>query len=854
MDKGYIRWFDHIGADEIGQVGGKGLSLGRMSVSSLPVPNGFVLCTGAYEAFILHNSIDIRIRELTAGQDEDDFVQLEVICDELQSLFLKGDMPHGMLTDIRTAYTQLTGDTEANVAVRSSATAEDLAEASFAGQHDSFLNVKGLEGLTDAVRRCWASLWSARAISYRWRTGIDRDSVRMAVVVQRMVPADVSGIIFTANPLNGDRGVMVINSSWGLGEAIVEGQVDPDTVVVDKQTGHITQFDVGDKSVKTVARGDGTVNLDAETPLRAQASLDRTLVAELVRLAGQIEDLFGAHMDIEWGIHDGRVFILQARPITALPAQPLKWEAPGAGLWIHGGGIMEFQSEPISPMTSSLIEDFFTPLYGEMAPFIRTAASWPAVRVINGHLYSCLTYRVRPWHIPLVVRLVAQHLTSPSRWAAELAAYDAEVGRIASIDLPSLTAEGVVGGLSNALRAFFRYYFQYASMVQVLTNAESRFTRFYTRSIRSKDDPEAAFFLQGLESRITAAEDSIRVLADEVRETSTLAAVSGDAAHGDVREALRATVEGRAFLQRVHDYVETYGYQMYAFDFNVPTLGERLDVVYGAIRSAAARQQSLRSRRQEVRGQQDLTLERIRARLPRRKWRRFERFLDKARRDLQTKENAVFAIGRGIPVARACFLEMGRRLAERSVLADADSVFWLTWHELLALASNLDEGVPVEPLVEVVTDRRKRWERFENVDAPTFLPVGRRPGWWLSRIMPIPELDVQEDPDELEGAPVGPGIVTATARVIASIDDVTRLQKGEILVTDTTTPAWTPFFGQIAGLVTNRGGRLAHSSIVAREYGIPVVMGTVVATRRIADGQRITVDGDRGRVRLVPSA
>jgi pyruvate,water dikinase len=214
------------------------------------------------------------------------------------------------------------------VAVRSSATAEDLPEASFAGQQETFLNVRGAEALLDAVKKCWASLWTARAIAYRIKNNIDQNTVALAVVVQEMVKSESAGIIFTANPINGRRDEMVINAAWGLGEAIVGGLVSPDTIVLEKATGKVRKMDVAEKTVITVETESGTREESLEGARRRSQVLKEAEAAELAGIARRIEDFYGRPQDIEWCRADHRFFIVQSRPITALAEAPIEWVPP----------------------------------------------------------------------------------------------------------------------------------------------------------------------------------------------------------------------------------------------------------------------------------------------------------------------------------------------------------------------------------------------------------------------------------------------------------------------------------------------------------------------------------------------
>ena len=239
---------------------------------------------------------------------------------------------------------------EAAVAVRSSATAEDLPELSFAGQQDTFLNVRGSEAVLDAVKRCWASLWTARAIGYRTQHNIDQDAVSLAVVVQRLVNAEAAGVLFTANPINGRRDQAVINAAWGLGEAIVGGLVTPDTIVVEKATGKVIERQIADKQVMIVRSARGTIEQAVPDRLRQAAVLNDQQAAQLVQLGVQIDELYGRPMDIEWTWAGDEFAIVQARPITALAEPPIEWKLPDPkGVYMRSS-VVDLTPKPLSPL------------------------------------------------------------------------------------------------------------------------------------------------------------------------------------------------------------------------------------------------------------------------------------------------------------------------------------------------------------------------------------------------------------------------------------------------------------------------------------------------------------------------
>lgn len=318
----YIHWLNETAAEQAELVGGKGAGLARLVALGLPVPPGFCLSVEAYQRFIESAGLGDSVQHFLMDLDTGDLGALASRSAELQSSFLAANVPVDLGHETDGAYRRLaglTGDPEPRVAVRSSATAEDLPEASFAGQHDSYLGVVGEMALSEAVKRCWASMWNPQAVHYRHTNEIDHAQSLMSVVVQRMATSVSAGVLFTANPISGDASEMVINASWGLGESVVGGSVDPDTFVVDKVSDLIKSRTIATKeSTVEPDFGSGTREVAVPPALQDRPSLTDDQVLELAGLAIGIEEGHGAPQDIEWA-HDGTKFhILQARPITSI--------------------------------------------------------------------------------------------------------------------------------------------------------------------------------------------------------------------------------------------------------------------------------------------------------------------------------------------------------------------------------------------------------------------------------------------------------------------------------------------------------------------------------------------------------
>src|SRR5829696_9197545 len=328
----YTAWFNEIRKDDIALAGGKGANLGELSHAGLPVPPGFILTTAAYNAFVEANEIGDAIVKLASVTRADDPAAFEEVAQRIHALFSGGKVPEKMAEEIRSSYENLGEDPQTAAAVRSSATAEDLAGASFVGQQETYLNVREAEALLEAVKNCWASLWTARAMAYRARQGIAPETVSLAVVVQRMVESEAAGVMFTANPSNGRRDQATISAAWGLGESVVSGSVTPDSIVVEKGSGRVLSRETANKEVMTVYIEEGTAERPVPEAWRRQSVLDDGAAAELARYGKRIEDHYGTPQDIEWALAGGEFFIVQSRPITALPEPmadpPSDWSVP----------------------------------------------------------------------------------------------------------------------------------------------------------------------------------------------------------------------------------------------------------------------------------------------------------------------------------------------------------------------------------------------------------------------------------------------------------------------------------------------------------------------------------------------
>lgn len=850
-------------------VGGKGASLARLAAAGLPVPPGFHVTTQAYRRFIDENHLGPLIVSAAAEAQPDDPSTLDRASAQIQSLMALGVIPSDIAALIREAYDRL-GAESPPVAVRSSATAEDLPEMSFAGQQETYLNVRGGDQVVEAVKRCWMSLWTARALGYRARHDIPAEDVALAVVVQELVTAEAAGILFTANPVTGARDQMIINAAWGLGEAIVGGHVTPDTLVVNKQTGALESQEIADKEMMTVRLPEGTGEEPVPADKRQQSALDAHQAAELARLGRQIEELYDQPMDIEWAMRDAQVFILQARPITALPEPPvtLDWPLPRPKGNYWRVSVVELLPDPLSPLFETLGLPAWNQAMrslGEPILQAHTRNLFPEQMLItiNDYVYYDYAFTAAQsmrlmWMMPGLIRYLLP--SAQSRWEEARSRYENLVSTWAARELSAMSAADLLEGARELVRMAAEYYLTVQSgILPVAACSEWIFTAFYNRLIKRKDDPTALTFMLGFDSAPIRAEKSLYDLAMWARTQPELADYLSRATSDAVAAAYQSSsvpigdVESwRDFCRRFTEHLNQFGHAIYDLDFAkaisaddpAPLLETLKFFLSGQGRSPYERQGEAASAREKA---TEALLQRLKGLCLR--W--FTRLLRWAQRFNPIREDALADVGLGWPLLRRLLRETGRRLVATQAVAQADDVFSLTLDELEAAVHALDASQPAQDFRGSVADRRARWAREARVTPPVNLPIkGGARFWGIDWSNWMPARSDQPVGNTIKGVGASPGRVSGSARVIHGPGEFNQMQGGDILVAKITTPAWTPLFALASGVVTDVGGLLSHSSIVAREYHIPAVLGTGVATERIRSGQQITVDGDGGIVTM----
>jgi rifampicin phosphotransferase len=840
-------------------VGGKGLSLAKMLSAGLPVPGGFHVTTEAYRRFVTANGIQAQILATVAGIDPADHAALEAASGKIAALFAAGRTPSDIAAAVAAAYEPLNN---APVAVRSSATAEDLPGASFAGQQETYLNISGTEAVLAAVKRCWASLWTARAIAYRLKNQIDQESVALAVVVQNLVFTDAAGVMFTANPANGKRDQLVINAAWGLGEAVVSGTVTPDTLTVAKATGKIIQGLIAEKRLMTVRTEQGTHEVAVPDAQQRQAVLTGAQTATLARLGVQIEQFYQMPMDVEWALAGGKFSIVQARPITVLPPE---WKMSVPRAMYTRSSLAEYIPSPVTPLFTTFgLEIAKRVSYETMVGRVgaQTAADMipdgAEYETVNGYVYrrNRIAYKVLfklMWgYLPEFLRMAR---TSVAMWQNARQEFITVITEWERKDIASFMPSQLLDGARTVLEAAVCYYNEFQAFIIVPAASEGMFTKVYESLIRGKQDPAAATFMLGLETVSVKADKSLfdiamwlkanPVMADYALQTQT-AQMEADFRQTDPPAVLPAAVWAE-WRSRVESHLRQYGRTAYGYDFSNPTPQEQPSLVFDAVRAfLTGTAGDPYQRQRDTVAKREQAAEAILSRVgwPRRGW--FQKLLYFAHKNAVMREDSIYDIGKGHPVVRRMLGELGRRFAAGGAIAQAEDIYWLELSEVYALIANLESGGPLSDLTDRVPARRQLWQAQLKLVPPIIMPENSR----MAKYMHGGEAETRDGKVVLKGMGTSAGVVTAPACVLFGPEDFDKLRPGDVLVAVTTNPAWTPLFSLASAVVTDIGGPLSHSSIVAREYGVPAVMATTVATRTIKTGQTVTVNGSAGTVTL----
>nr|WP_288824398.1 PEP/pyruvate-binding domain-containing protein [uncultured Clostridium sp.] len=836
-------------------VGGKGMSLSKLLTAGIPVPDGFHVTTVSYRNFVEMNHIQPHINRLLASIDFNNTSQLDDVSAHIGMLFHNGIMPQAVSDAIKTAYAGLGSIA---VAVRSSATAEDLPDASFAGQQDTYLNIQGESEVLDAVKRCWASLWTARAIAYRVKKDIKQELVALAVVVQKLALSDASGVMFTRNPINGRQSELIINAAWGLGEAVVSSFVSPDTIVMDKKSDRIISYDTADKEIMTVRTSDGTEEIQTPERLRKKHALTRDQIRRLAQLGKKIETYYQMPMDVEWALENDKLYIVQARPITVLPPE---WTLPEKDVIYTKGSLAEHLPNPVTPLFATLgleiVNRATVLLWADM--FDKSAKKLlpdkGAYTTINGYVY--LSAKSKPLLIAvksLSPRSLRRALTnSVARWEAARDEFQVVIQKWEEKPLHTLNAHQLMEGIQCVFYAACIYFTRIQLTLPAASVSETLFTKLFQGAARRADMTNTSVFLSGFDTIALQSDKNLWGISEWAKKNGPLSLYLKNnpaikIGKDFMSPAVPAGVSQEVWIEwknRINLYFKEFGRTAYEFDFAYPTPQETLTPALESIKTfVEGKGESPFLRQDTFVKQRKQAEEEILKQIDGSRKKLFLKLLHWAQETAPMRENAIYLMGMGHPLIRRMFQELSVRFIRGGAISQTDDIYWLTKMELEALIVQLDKNMPLSDRSGVIPARKAELKKYRGYVPPFKLPEKNE-----KTISHAPQ-KLKDGKILLKGIGTSAGIVTAPACVLGSPADFESFEPGSVLVAVTTTPAWTPLFSSASAIITDIGGPLSHSSIVAREYGIPAVMATHTATRTIRSGQMVTVDGSAGTVTL----
>ena len=830
----------HFARNDIALAGGKGANLGELSRAGFDVPPGFVITTSAYDLLLQQAGLQSQIQDILSTLHIEDADSLADVSQHIRAAIHKTSIPAQVTEAILKAYGQLGIDA---VAVRSSATAEDLPEVAFAGQQETFLNLMGDDALMDAVRACWASLWSERAILYRARHRVDQTTVKLAVVVQQMVPADAAGVMFTANPVSGARNELVIDANPGLGEAVVGGLVTPDHFIVDKRRLHVKEHQIGRREVIIHAKtGGGTEQITSTQGTINTAALPHQEIRKLSKLGIAVERHYKAPQDIEWAWVEGRAntgkfLILQARPITALP-EPLNVSGPMRLIVPILAEMWPTRPYPLDMTTFTggverAIGNFLVTMIGKSAPspdksFLEEDGV--IVRFQPPKVHPSPSILVMPW----ITMWRTRHY-DPAHWEADLLPAELVMNARAmeQYDLQSLTwtqnleiLHESLAWIPRSMELRERYFPQ-----ALLGLASLRFLL----ALAGRGD-RFSMLVSGVKTKTTETNRALEELATQIRSDSRLQDLFRRIDPRELRAKLELSKAGQHFLGQFEAFLDQYGHRETTLTISQPAWKDQPEVVLGILKVLAEteRQQTDHYRAwQQVRD--ELLKDSILGTCLLRKL--FLKSLGNARAFFQIREDTHFYATLMQPTIRHISLELGRRLVQAGAMDDAQDVFHLRLDELDTFDRQWPPAEQTVAKIQALVDRRKT-KRESLADKPMFDP----------RLLAAGRQSGAGDDVLLHGTSGSPGIARGPAKIVHDVSEFGKLRAGDVLVAPVTNPAWTPLFQRAIAVVVDTGGAASHAAIVAREYGIPAVMGTMKGTKELRDGQWIQVDGSRGLV------
>ncbi|MFA5536589.1 MAG: phosphoenolpyruvate synthase [Bacillota bacterium] len=883
MEK-YVLGFNEVDKTSLPYVGGKGANLGEMIKAGFPVPQGFCVTTLAYRTFVQQSPRIKAFIDQLGHIKLNDLENIRKLGLSIREHLKSMPIPDDIRIDILRAF-QAIGEDKA-YAVRSSATAEDLPNASFAGQQDTYLNIRGSQQLFKAIQNCWASLFTDRAIVYRAQNNFDHGGVFLSVVVQEMVFPEVAGIMFTADPITGRRKTISIDASFGLGEALVSGLVTADLYQVRLQ--NITKKQISKKKAAIYALPEGgTITKEIPSENQELQALEDGKIMELAELGRKIENHYAAEQDIEWGYADGKFYILQSRPITSLYPVPyvsddqfrvfasfghiqvmtdamkplsislvsnltnfLKEDAPKANPFVYSAGGRAF-ADFTGPLLFKPARHMLFKVFNNMDELLVSALSeaikkeeFSKLSLSRKILFRTLR-KMAPISIPTLIRAQRNlHFRNPIKARVEADLLIKEIAEEKEAYIFNVQGAERIHRIQQSMGEMPKILLTVASFWIAGVLASIGLTKNLKKQIGEK---ETASLLSQLNKYLpgnitTELGLELGDLADTARKYPEVAGYLEKAKGSSFYEELLKARGGLEFKRELDNFLKKYGMRCTGeIDITKPRWNEDpmqlIPSIISNIRTSLPNEHREKQRQGKIEAEQAEVDILSKFSLIKRK--KISRLLKLYRNLMGMREHHKFALIALMDIYKRAIMEEARAFTKKGMLHYMEDIFFLTLDEIISLNENNFSG----NLQEVIEERKTQHELNQKLTVPRVITsegeiiTGKRPG-------------VEAPEGALTGTPASAGVVEGVARVVLRLEDA-KLNPGEILVTAFTDPGWTPLFTSAIGLVTEVGGMMSHGSVVAREYGIPAVAGVENITDAIKDGNRIRINGTEGYVQIL---
>lgn len=833
----YTFRFDEPLAAQLAWSGGKGSNLARLTQRGFPVPPGFVVAAQVYREFMSGAAWD------TTTLPFHDAAALRAKSEEWQQQLCGRPLPHDAAAEITDQLRRFPEGTA--FSVRSSSTMEDLASAAFAGQHETYLNVIGLEAVLARIRSCFASLWGDRAIAYRHQLGFDHAQAAMAVVVQQMVPSEVAGVGFSINPVNGQLGEMVINANFGLGESVVSGEGEVDQWTIEKASGAVRTANIARKRRKIVSAARGTEEVETSEAEASQPCLSGPQLAQLADLLVRVEKSYNFPQDIEWAFAHGNLWLLQSRPVTTIPPR-----------WTRDESAERFPNV-ITPLTWDFVESGFHRSLNHsfaLLGFPAFSGKWFAMfgHYIYGNQNAVELYARR---VPFAVRSLDELRAAipqlreqfgwvselPVAWMRDLDHYLITLGRFLAEPLEGKSPLELWRHVL-AVNEHGADYFLPNIAISIAHGTIYRLLHGLLKLAMGPAEADQLFdhLMAWCETKTGQVNKELFALALLARQNPALEGKLNDA---DLRALIEeGTLAGfPEFNARFERFLRDHGHREVDFDAYVATWGEAPWVVLANLRlilqtpwkqTAAEKERELK-----IRGQQAEV--ELFAKLPPDLRFFFHELLRLARVYTSLDDLEHYQTTRLTPALRRGLRALGERLTGRGALTEPMDIFF-------AHQEQIERAL--------TTDTPAAWQDFSRQVRTQKAEYGgdqaRKPEWILGGATPASVAESGAG-DLLTGLAGSGGAAEGPVFIVLTPEDFARFPKGAVLVARTTNPAWTPLFYSAVAVVTESGGPLSHGAVTAREMRIPAVMSVKDSLARLTNGQRVRVDGTAGRVQIL---